>query len=111
MQRPNLVLVCGGRDYMGPVECLSSIRIDMLIHGGARGADMLADIWARERGIHRARVDALWDTYGKGAGYQRNSAMLLLQPTHCVAFPGGKGTTMMVELCNKAGIPVWRPYE
>ena len=102
--------MCGGRDYNGDVSCLSQIDITILIHGGARGADLLADQWAKSNGIHRASVEALWDNFGKSAGYKRNSAMLLLNPEYCVAFKGGRGTEMMVSLCEKKGIPVWRPY-
>ena len=104
------VLVCGGRDYNDDVSCLSQINISILIHGQARGADARAAQWAQENGIHTAGVPALWDYFNKAAGYRRNSAMLLLLPEYCVAFPGGRGTEMMVELCEKKGIPVWRPY-
>lgn len=105
-----IVLVTGGRDFQGSVDALSLFRIDILIHGGAKGADLAADTWARMRGIHRAQVDALWGIYGQSAGYRRNSAMLLLKPELCVAFPGGKGTAMMVKLCRDNGITVWEPY-
>lgn len=105
------VLVTGGRDYMGDVTCLSRIDISILIHGDARGADTLAKLHCMVRGIHCAAVPALWKYYYRGAGFQRNSAMLLLQPEYCVAFPGGKGTNMMVELCEQNNIPVWKPYD
>lgn len=105
-----IVLVCGGRDYNGDVSCLSQLPMTMLVHGGARGADTLADQWAKSNNIHRARVDALWDTRGKAAGMDRNAAMLLLRPDYCVAFPGGRGTEGMVSLCLSRNIPVWRPY-
>jgi len=95
------VLVCGGRDYTGDVVCLSQIDISILIHGDAKGADTLAKEYAVIRGIHHAAVPALWDYYYRGAGFQRNSAMLLLQPEYCVAFPGGKGTQMMIKLVQE----------
>ncbi len=108
------VLVCGGRDYLGDVTCLGELRqlftIDLLIAGGAKGADKRAADWARARGIHVAEVQALWDFYGKAAGFKRNSAMRILGPDYCVAFPGGKGTEMMVKLCEDNQILVWRPY-
>ena len=104
------VLVCGGRYYQGDVSCLSQIDVTMVIHGNAKGADTLAKLWAIENGIHHAAVPALWDSYGKAAGFRRNSAMLKLNPDYCVAFPGGVGTKMMTELCERAGITVWRPY-
>jgi hypothetical protein len=106
-----VVLVTGGRSYHGDVSCLEQINdIDMLIHGGASGADIKAAQWAQSKGIHTARVDALWNHYNKAAGYKRNSAMLLLKPDYCVAFPGGRGTAMMIDLCRRSGIPVWQPY-
>jgi len=100
------VLVCGGRDYSGDVSVLGLLGISILIHGGAKGADCAAAFWARRNGIHTAQVDALWETFGKPAGFKRNSAMLLLMPELCVAFPGGKGTEMMIDLCNRNGIQV-----
>ena len=69
---------------------------------------MIADRWAKTNGIHTARVDALWGQLGRSAGFFRNSAMLLLSPEICIAFPGGVGTEMMVNLCGKHGIPVVR---
>lgn len=105
------VLVTGGRDYSGPIECLNQLDIDILIHGGASGADIRSAEFAQSKGIHTARVDALWNYYNKAAGFKRNSAMLLLKPDICVAFPGGRGTQMMVELCEKSGIEVWKPYD
>ena len=78
----------------------------MVIEGGARGADRLARLWARARGIHVATVDALWDYYDNGAGPIRNQAMLQLRPDVVVAFPGGTGTADMVKRAKAAGIQV-----
>lgn len=106
------LLVCGGRDYQGDVTCLEALLpdIEILIHGGANGADMRAATWATSHGVHTALVSALWKSYGKAAGFKRNTAMLLLQPTYCVAFPGGAGTRMMADLCRRNKITVWEPY-
>lgn len=103
------VLVCGGRGYAGDVTCLSILPISILIHGGAAGADLRAAQYMKSRGVHCAQVDALWDNFGKSAGFKRNSAMLLLNPELCVAFPGGAGTSMMIDLCNRNNIQVIRP--
>lgn len=105
------ILVCGGRDYTGPVDCLADIEsMSILIHGGARGADIRAATWAKCQGIHTAQVDALWYYHGKSAGFERNAAMLLLLPEGCVAFPGGRGTKVMTDMCKHHNIPVWFPY-
>lgn len=109
MDKEGVVLVCGGREYSDRTQIhqiLKSLPINILIQGGARGADHLAKEWAESNGIHTATVNALWNFYGKSAGYKRNAAMLLLKPTLCVAFPGGRGTAMMVVLCKQHEIPV-----
>lgn len=102
------VLVCGGRDfddYKFLSDKLSALHnkyeIKILIHGNAKGADKLAGKWAEGNGIHTASITALWNSYGKGAGYRRNATMLLLEPDVVVAFSGGVGTNMMLELANK----------
>lgn len=112
------ILVCGGRDFREADYVNSfldgiydSEPVTMLIHGGAAGADALGAAWAKSRGIHSARVDALWDAHGKAAGPMRNRAMLALGPDLIVAFPGGSGTASMIALGKKAGITVmesWR---
>lgn len=104
------VLVTGGRDYNGDVTCLDQIEISILIHGNANGLDKRAAEYVMSKGIHAAAVPALWDFYGKSAGFKRNSGMLLLIPEYCVAFPGGRGTAMMVDLCERHGVTVWKPY-
>lgn len=107
-----ILLVCGGRDFNN-YDLLNNVLsqlendIQIIINGGARGADRMADNWAKSRGIHSATVSALWDYYNKAAGPKRNSAMLLLKPTHCVAFPGGRGTGDMINQCKQQGVPVW----
>lgn len=62
------LLVCGGRDYddfRKMTEILNEFRdkriISIIIHGNARGADKLAGMWAKQKGVHTAVVDALWD--------------------------------------------------
>lgn len=106
------VLVCGGRDFQdyGIVQdALSKLPfdIDVIIQGGAKGADALAKRYARSESIHCAEIPALWDDYGRNAGWMRNEAMLLLKIDYCVAFAGGKGTADMVRRCLAKGIPVW----
>ena len=130
------VLVCGGRDYGEvPFGCppdsrpyyekrahaqrrnlhttLDTLKIDRgitaIIHGGARGADNEAGYWARRQLISEERYDADWDRDGKAAGPIRNQRMLDEgKPDVVVAFPGGKGTAMMIKLAEGAGAPVIR---
>lgn len=89
-----------------------------VIHGGARGADNLAKIWARYTDstefseIRDWEFPALWDKYGKAAGPIRNQQMLDdAKPELVLAFHDNlalsKGTADMVDRAKKAGIPVY----
>lgn len=65
------VVVFGGRnfrDWALLCQSLDRIRIERwpfgkLIHGAARGADLLADKWARRKGIAREPYPADWDRW------------------------------------------------
>lgn len=46
-----------------------------VVHGGARGADMMADRIARSMGLNVEPHPADWQTFGKSAGIIRNSEM------------------------------------
>lgn len=107
------LLVCGGRDYSDRVKVFSLLEsihakrnITVLIEGGAGGADSLARAWARNAGVICATVNAVWDKRGRGAGPQRNTAMLSLNPDGVLAFPGGRGTANMVQQAKDAGVKV-----
>src|SRR3990167_3305307 len=69
----------------------------VLVHGGARGADMLADEVGRKMGFQIEAYPAIVEIDGPwpGAGPNRNSRMLAhSRPDYAVAFPlpGSKGT-------------------
>lgn len=80
---------------------------DLLIHGGAKGADYLAQVWALKKGIQIKTYPAAWETHGKKAGPMRNTDMVLFA-THCIAFPLGdsRGTWDAVRKAKKAGLEV-----
>lgn len=108
------IIVCGGRAYRDKAfldqflsEFLIAVDFDVLIEGGALGADRLAREWAVSRGVHVATVNALWSR-GKGAGPSRNRAMLALRPDYVIAFPGGRGTQNMMAQAERAGVRVIR---
>lgn len=110
------VLVCGGRDfddYNLVVRVLSSIQVtrepfDVLIHGGASGADAAADVYARRHLIPVLRFPADWGKHKKAAGPMRNTEMLRDgKPDLVVAFPGGRGTADMVNKAHGAGVEVF----
>lgn len=111
-----IILICGGRDYNDydalnrAMTELLPFRPKMVIEGGATGADRLGRQWAIDNGVHYATVPALWDHFGKSAGYRRNAVMLMLEPSYCIALPGGRGTANMIDLCQRAEVTVWQPY-
>lgn len=136
------ILVCGGRDFsdyeaverhldaarrqykIEPPDPLSDKYISAInraagithvIHGDARGADRLAGLWAKKRGIQEVKCPANWDAYVPSyiAGPIRNRKMLALltQPDYIIAFPGGSGTDDMMEAALRAGFTVVQPME
>lgn len=106
------VLVCGGRDYTDDQKVhkilMQYLKSDLvIIQGDARGADGLARSWCKKMGVKCENYPADWDKYGKRAGYIRNVQMLNEgKPDLVIAFPGGKGTKMMVTIAEAANVEV-----
>lgn len=108
------VLVCGGRDYddwecVVETLCWHEPEMELLIHGGARGADSLAHKWASlcTPPMPTKVFRADWKKHGKAAGPIRNQQMLdECLPDLVIAFPGGKGTWDMVNRARQAKIEV-----
>lgn len=111
------VLVCGDRDWTGHQamwDFIGTLSLeDVVIEGGARGADQLAGKYARARGIEVVVFPAQWGKYGKAAGTIRNQQMLDEgKPDRVVYFhddlAASKGTRDMVNRATRAGITVQR---
>lgn len=108
------VLVCGGRDYRNDTRLFAVLDrlhdangIDVIIEGGANGADHLAWAWSQLRGVSSERFEADWENQGSFAGPARNKRMLDEgMPDLVIAFPGGRGTADMVRKARKAGVEV-----
>jgi len=74
-----IVVVTGSRRWSARHELnetLSRWNPDLVIHGGAAGADALAGRWANEHGVTCIVVPALWGSLGTRAGSVRNIQML-----------------------------------
>lgn len=107
-------LVCGGRNYderISLFEVLDTLRrerrITIIVHGAASGADKLAGMWARLRGVECVSYPADWKRHGRAAGPLRNQSMLDSErPDVVIAFPGGRGTADMVGRARAAGVEV-----
>lgn len=111
------VIVTGGRsydDYEAVRQALDEERPDLVIQGGATGADGLAIQWA---GMHVVQTEthwADWDGLGRRAGPVRNAQMadrgveLQGQGWEVVVlrFPGGAGTRSMERCAVIRGLRV-----
>lgn len=107
-------IICGGRTYSDLEyletsldHCLKWWKLSVIITGGAKGADTLANQWATKRGLRVCVLFADWDKYGKAAGMIRNKLMLEEKPDVVIAFPGGTGTENMITISRQAGVPVF----
>lgn len=112
------VLICGDRNWSDVNLILSGIRrvqkwreIDVIIHGGARGADSIAGQVAESLNIPTEVYQPDWDTHGKRAGILRNQEMLDEgKPDLILAFHDdlehSKGTGHMVKIARQIPVPV-----
>ena len=111
----NRLLITGGRDnedYKVIYEAIKANNPDVVIHGGAKGADRNAEIAAVTLGIPTEVYPPDWDGQGKSAAFKRNSQMLEDgKPTSVIAFRGGNGTADMVKKAGKAGFEVEKPQD
>ena len=121
------ILVCGGRafhDYAALEAILSTYpACTHIVHGGATGADTLAERYAKARALNVTTFPAHWrdltapgavvkyqrngTPYNAAAGAARNRRMLdTSMPDLVVAFPGGTGTQDMTRYARKQGYTV-----
>ena len=108
------LIIAGGRNFTNyDLLCeevgklTSEISEVEIVSGGARGADLLGEHYAIDKGIKIKRFPADWDRYGKSAGFKRNAEMAQYAD-HCICFWDGqsKGTGHMINLAKKAGLKV-----
>lgn len=130
MSKPSVCvrIVCGARDWSDVdyiYDTMSQLfrpKYDILIHGGADGADCIAEmvgfaLGMKDEQVHRMPAD--WEKYGRPAGPIRNSEMLklLLELTksdpwnrEVVAYhpfiENSKGTKDMVGQAKRKGVDV-----
>ena len=117
------VIIAGSRDFNNyeQLKHVASTMIRMvsednyyaikIISGGARGADVLGEVFAKENDYDIIRKLPDWDKWGKSAGYRRNCDMAIEAKKYdkclCIAFPinDSKGTGHMINICEKYKIP------
>lgn len=108
------LLVTGGRDFNDVEYIVSKLSefhsicpISKVVAGGARGVDTIAVEWAALMDIPFIVYEAQWSTLGRKAGPLRNIEMLEKErPDLVMAFPGGVGTSHMVDISHRAKVEV-----
>jgi len=104
------ILITGSRTWRW-YKRMKRVLLDhgpgLVIHGGARGADLMAARIAVSAGWPAPEAhEAAW-THG-GAGFERNQTMVDAGADICLAFPNGRasGTRDCAMRAQLAGIPV-----
>lgn len=94
-------------------KLLSNVSDEIVIvSGGARGADRLAERYARSKGYELKVFNADWNRFGKSAGFKRNVQMhqFIAESEHrgCACFWDGKsrGTAHNFKLAEQFKTPL-----
>ena len=110
----NIVIV-GSRsfsNYSFMKKCILNIIdvniIDYIISGGAKGADSLAEVFAKDYNIRTMIFKPNWKKYGRAAGVIRNTD-IINNADIVIAFPIGdsKGTYNSINKAKKADKKVY----
>lgn len=85
----------------------NELNCELVVSGGANGADKLGERWAKENGIQTLIFKPDWNKYGKRAGFIRNED-IIKNSDFVVAFWDeiSKGTKSSIDLAIKHDIPV-----
>ena len=86
-------------DWKGFISCVVS--------GGAKGADRVGEIWAKENGLEIKLFPAEWEKFGRRAGPLRNQSMAEYANGLISVWDGeSRGTANMIELALNIGLRV-----
>jgi len=119
------VIIAGGRDFDDYGIAHGVLYDSLLRHGnwiyeeiefvsgGAKGADALGELFAKDWGTRCTVFPADWDTHGKAAGPIRNEEMAEYGDILFAFWDGkSKGTKDMIDRALKHGLEVHvYPYE
>lgn len=111
------VIIAGSRGFSNykllKEECNKFLREKrkthnvIIISGGARGADLLGEKYAKDEGFDLEIYPADWKKFGKTAGFRRNEQMAEVADA-LIAFWDGKshGTKHMIDIMNEKNLQV-----
>jgi predicted Rossmann-fold nucleotide-binding protein len=115
------IIVAGSRDITNYDSVKKAIKIGRsffegeiteIVSGGCRGVDQLGELFAFYNDLPIKLFEAQWKKYGRAAGPIRNKEMAKYADGLIALLPGGesRGTKNMIELAQKANIPVFIYY-
>ncbi len=89
-------------------SCPWAHEITEVVSGCAPGADRAGELWAGEHDLPVKAFPALWEKYGRSAGYRRNDEMAKYAEALVVVWDGSsRGTANMIEIATKRGLKIW----
>ena len=107
-------IIAGSRDFTNfsfLKEKLDSYilenTISEIVCGCACGADSLGEKWAVEKGIPVKKFPAQWNTFGRSAGYIRNTEMAIYSDSLIVFWDGrSSGIGHMIKIAREKGLGI-----
>jgi len=108
---PGRVAVFGSRDWGDPQPIIDFIgnlpKGTVVVTGGARGVDSIAEEYALKRGLVAVVVKPPWEALGRRAGAVRNRVIVELSDRGMAFWDGkSRGTMITVEMFHAAHKPV-----
>lgn len=112
------IIIAGSRNFNNYAllkekvsELIDHTDDNVIISGGAKGADTLGEKFAYESDMKLVKMPANWEKFGKSAGYIRNEQMAVYASKKngkLIAFWDGesKGTVHMIKLARKYNLEV-----
>lgn len=106
------IMICGSRNINDYEDLKRGLEMlprpletgDIVISGGARGVDTMAERCAEEHGLELMLFLADWQTYGKSAGFRRNVEMVDACDVVLAIWDGkSNGTAHSIDIARKKG--------
>lgn len=85
-----------------------NIEYSLMVSGGAKGADSLGELYAKNNNIPVKLFIPDWNLHGKKAGFLRNVDIINMADVVFAFWNGvSKGTKHSIDLAEKQGKPVY----
>jgi hypothetical protein len=94
----------GFEDYEQMKAILKDKGLTGIVSGGAKGADTLAERYAKESGLPVETIKPEWTKYGRAAGMVRNKEIVSKADIVFAFWDGtSKGTKSSIDFAKKTG--------